>query len=492
MVCYRRYGHNEGDEPAFTQPRMYEVIGRRRSVRKLYTETLVNRGDLTLEQCELALEDFRSRLEDAFVETQAQEPAPVAWFEHEDVARARRRVETGVPRERLDTIVDALVTFPPGFTVHPKLERILKNRRTEFDDEPGRLGARREPRVRLAAAGGHAGAGRGPGHAPRHVQPAARRRSSTTRPRPSTRRSRTSPDAQAPFMIYDSVLSEFAALGFEYGYSVADRDALVVWEAQFGDFMNGAQTIIDQFIVAAEDKWGQHSGLVLLLPHGFEGQGPEHSSRAARAVPRAVRRGQHPRRLPVDGGAVLPRAAPPGARPRAQAARSCSRRSATCACRRRSPPVDELTRRRLPARDRRPGDPIPPTVRRVDLLHREVRARAARQARRGAAHRSRSCASSSCTRGPSARSPSSSRATRDAEVVWAQEEPGNMGARYFARRRIEELARRAAGRRSSPAPRARAPQPAARPSTTPSSRSSSKKPSHSDALSELDDRRRRC
>ena len=119
MVCYRRYGHNEADEPAFTQPRMYEVIGRRRSVRKLYTETLVNRGDLTLEQCELALEDFRSRLEDAFVETQAQEPAPVAWFEHEDVP-AQPSVDTGVPRERLDTIVNALVDLPRGLHTAPE------------------------------------------------------------------------------------------------------------------------------------------------------------------------------------------------------------------------------------------------------------------------------------------------------------------------------------------------------------------------------------
>ena len=135
MVCYRRYGHNEGDEPAFTQPRMYEVIGRRRSVRKLYTETLVNRGDLTLEECELALEDFRSRLEDAFVETQAQEPAPVAWFEHEDVAgaavgRHRRAARAARHDRRRARDVPATASRRTRSS-----NASSKNRRNEFDDD---------------------------------------------------------------------------------------------------------------------------------------------------------------------------------------------------------------------------------------------------------------------------------------------------------------------------------------------------------------------
>ena len=161
--------------------------------------------------------------------------------------------------------------------MHPKLERILKNRRTEFDANKvdwalaeslafGSLLLEGTP-VRVAGQDTRRGT-----FSQRHAALVDNETESEYTPLAHI------PDAQAPFMIYDSVLSEFAALGFEYGYSVADRDALVAWEAQFGDFVNGAQTIIDQFVVAAEDKWGQHSGLVLLLPHGFEGQGPEHSS----------------------------------------------------------------------------------------------------------------------------------------------------------------------------------------------------------------------
>ena len=186
-------------------------------------------------------------------------------------------IDTGVPRERLDQIVDVLTTFPEGFEPHPKLARILASRRTAFDADQvdwalaealafGSLLLEGTP-VRVAGQDTRRGT-----FSQRHATIVDHRTEQEYTPL-----AHLGADA-APFMIYDSVLSEFAALGFEYGYSVSDHDALVCWEAQFGDFANGAQTIIDQFVVAAEDKWGQRSGLVMLLPHGFEGQGPEHSS----------------------------------------------------------------------------------------------------------------------------------------------------------------------------------------------------------------------
>ena len=185
--------------------------------------------------------------------------------------------DTGVPHGQLEQIVDALVSVPPGFAVHPKLQRIIGNRRQQFAEDRidwslaealafGSLLLEGTP-VRLAGQDTRRGT-----FSQRHAVLVDHETEQEYTPLAHLG------DDAAPFMVYDSVLSEFAALGFEYGYSVADRDALVCWEAQFGDFANGAQTIIDQFIVAAEDKWGQQSGLVLLLPHGFEGQGPEHSS----------------------------------------------------------------------------------------------------------------------------------------------------------------------------------------------------------------------
>jgi len=277
MVCYRRYGHNEGDEPAFTQPRMYELINARRSVRKLYAEALVNRGDLTIEECEAALDDYRAKLDAAFVETRANANGS-EWAEPETAPiRVGPAADTTVPRPTLERIIDALTTFPDGFAVHPKLERILTARRTNFEDD----------QVDWATAEALAFGSLLLAGAPVRVAGQDTRRGTFSQRHATVVDTNTEAEhtplesldpRQAPFMIHDSLLSEFAALGFEYGYSVANRDALVCWEAQFGDFANGAQTIIDQFIVAAEDKWGQRSGLTMLLPHGFEGQGPEHSS----------------------------------------------------------------------------------------------------------------------------------------------------------------------------------------------------------------------
>jgi 2-oxoglutarate dehydrogenase complex dehydrogenase (E1) component-like enzyme len=235
----------------------------------------VNRGDLTLEECETTLENYRKRLEHAFAETQADHAPPPAWSEPE-AEPEEPAVDTGAPRERLAAIVDALVTWPEGFAPHPKLERILKARRKQFNDdaidwalaEQLAFGTLLQEGVPVRIAGQDTRRGT---FSQRHavLVDHATEREHTPLERVAT---------NARFMIYDSVLSEFAALGFEYGYSVAGRDALVCWEAQFGDFANGGQVVIDQFIVAAEDKWGERSTLTLLLPHGFEGQGPEHSS----------------------------------------------------------------------------------------------------------------------------------------------------------------------------------------------------------------------
>ena len=279
MVCYRRYGHNEGDEPAFTQPRMYELIDARRSVRKLYTETLVNRGDLTIDQCEAALEDYRARLDAAFASTHDAPVKDTPVFDRPvpETVVAPEPVATAVTRDQLATVIAALNTYPESFTPHPKLARILAQRAKAFADdqvdwalaEALAFGTLLQDGTAVRVAGQDTRRGT---FSQRHAVLVDFNDEHEYAPL-----GHITPD-QAPFMIYDSVLSEFAALGFEYGYSVADPDTLVCWEAQFGDFGNGGQTIIDQFIVAADDKWGQTSGLVLLLPHGFEGQGPEHSS----------------------------------------------------------------------------------------------------------------------------------------------------------------------------------------------------------------------
>ncbi len=278
MLCYRRHGHNEADDPSYTQPLMYKRIESRRSVRKLYTEALVKRGDLTLDEAEAALDDFQRRLQDALDETRSHAPPePVRSQRPAPAIGVLPHVATGAERGVLDDIVRALETPPEGFTVHPKLARQLDARRTMYDQgevdwalgEAFAFGTllHEGTSVRLAGEDSRRGT-----FSHRHGALVDFETGEEHVPLQSVARD------GAKFWLYDSLLSEFAALGFEYGYSVVNKDALVMWEAQFGDFMNGAQVIIDQFIVAAEDKWDQTSGLVMLLPHGYEGQGPEHSS----------------------------------------------------------------------------------------------------------------------------------------------------------------------------------------------------------------------
>jgi len=283
MVCYRRRGHNEADNPSFTQPLMYDLIDAKRSVRKLYTESLIGRGDITMDEAEQALRNYQQELERAFTETKDAIGRPA---DHGAALRPRPGFEgpadySGVPTaiaiETVKRIIDTQVSLPDGFTVHPRLLPQLQRRaamieQDEIDWATGEL---------LAF-----GATLIDGHAVRLIGQDSRRgtfgqRHATLVDRHTAAEYtplRTFNSPSAKFHIYDSLLSEYAAVGFEYGYSVARPDALVCWEAQFGDFVNGAQTILDEFISSGEQKWGQQSGVVLLLPHGFEGQGPDHSS----------------------------------------------------------------------------------------------------------------------------------------------------------------------------------------------------------------------
>jgi 2-oxoglutarate decarboxylase len=278
MVCYRRYGHNEGDDPSYTQPLMYKAIAERRNVRKLYVETLVKRGDITVDEAEQALADFQGKLQVALDETRSRAteaikvprpPKPIGVLPH---------IATGVDRGTLEQIFHQLTAYPEGFTPHPKLAKQFEGRALQFERDHdidwataeslaiGSLVLEGHP-VRLAGQDSRRGT-----FSQRHAALVDYETGEPWIPVAHL------PGVKANFWVYDSLLSEYAALGYEYGYSHSNSDALVVWEAQFGDFVNGAQVIIDQYIVAAEDKWGQRNGLVLLLPHGFEGQGPEHSS----------------------------------------------------------------------------------------------------------------------------------------------------------------------------------------------------------------------
>ncbi|XVV02914.1 multifunctional oxoglutarate decarboxylase/oxoglutarate dehydrogenase thiamine pyrophosphate-binding subunit/dihydrolipoyllysine-residue succinyltransferase subunit [Actinosynnema sp. CA-248983] len=278
MVCYRRRGHNEGDDPSMTQPAMYDVIDTKRSVRKIYTESLIGRGDISVEEAEKALQDFSSQLEHVFNEVRELEKHPIkASPSVEAEQQVPTKLPTGIPRETIEHIADAHVNLPDGFTPHPRVKPVLE-RRAKMAREGGIDWAFAEllafgslviegRTVRLAGQDSRRGT-----FVQRHATLVDRKKSDEYTPLQHLA------EDQGKFMVYDSVLSEFAALGFEYGYSVANPDALVLWEAQFGDFVNGAQPIIDEFISSGEAKWGQRSDVVLLLPHGHEGQGPDHTS----------------------------------------------------------------------------------------------------------------------------------------------------------------------------------------------------------------------
>jgi len=288
LVCYRRRGHNEGDDPSMTQPVMYSLIENKRSTRKLFTEALVGRGDITPEQAEQALHDYQAELEKAFTETRqsgwrppVREDEQVAGLELPESQQVDAGTmvgwQTAVPAPVLERIGKAHVRPPEGFTVHPKLAKLLERREAmsregNIDWGFGELLAfgsllMEGTPVRLAGQDSRRGT---------FVQRHAVMHDAETGAEWTPLMYLTGD--QAKFWVYDSSLSEYAAMAFEYGYSVERPDALVLWEAQFGDFVNGAQIVIDEFVSSSEQKWGQRSSLVLLLPHGYEGQGPDHSS----------------------------------------------------------------------------------------------------------------------------------------------------------------------------------------------------------------------
>jgi len=276
MVCYRRRGHNEGDEPSFTQPLMYKLIDAKRSTRHLYTEALIGRGDITVEEAEEVARDYQTQLEAVFAavnnlgaQTDPNFKAPVA--------PDANTIVTSIPEQLAREIAATQIATPEGFSIHPKLSPQLAKRVESLNDASidwstgemlafGSLLKEGRP-IRLAGQDARRGT-----FSNRHAVIVDKENGNEWTPL----RALISDENQ--FFVVDSLLSEYAAMGFEYGYSVERQEALVLWEGQFGDFANGAQTIIDEFISSALQKWGERSSVVLLLPHGYEGQGPDHSS----------------------------------------------------------------------------------------------------------------------------------------------------------------------------------------------------------------------
>ncbi|MGW1604593.1 multifunctional oxoglutarate decarboxylase/oxoglutarate dehydrogenase thiamine pyrophosphate-binding subunit/dihydrolipoyllysine-residue succinyltransferase subunit [Streptomyces eurythermus] len=277
LICYRRRGHNESDNPAFTQPLMYDLIDKKRSVRKLYTESLIGRGDITLEEAEQALQDYQGQLEKVFTEVREATSQPATGDVQAPQDGFPVAVPTAVSTEVVKRIAESQVNIPDNITVHPRLLPQLQRRAAMVEDGTidwgmgetlaiGSLLLEGTP-VRLAGQDSQRGT-----FGQRHAVLIDRETGEEYTPLQYLA------EDQARLNVYNSLLSEYAAMGFEYGYSLARPDALVMWEAQFGDFVNGAQTVVDEFISSAEQKWAQTSGVVLLLPHGYEGQGPDHSS----------------------------------------------------------------------------------------------------------------------------------------------------------------------------------------------------------------------
>lgn len=286
IVCYRKYGHNESDEPRFTNPDLYALIANHKNVRELYSDTLISRGDIEAEMAKEMEVSFKSFLQERLDEIR-QNPLPYTYQENEQAWRKLKpeykdevfqsSPETGLDRATIDRLLNHLLTLPKDFKPLTQIARNLENERKlvengQIDWSLGELMAYGSlllegKDVRMSGQDVKRGT-----FSHRHVCPVDAEIFQRI-----NRLDNIDPK-QGKFRIYNSLLSEYAVLGFEYGYSLASPDALVIWEGQFGDFANGAHSIIDQFVLAGEAKWRRMSGIMMLLPHGYEGQGPEHSS----------------------------------------------------------------------------------------------------------------------------------------------------------------------------------------------------------------------
>ncbi|MTI20683.1 2-oxoglutarate dehydrogenase E1 component [Fulvivirga sp. RKSG066] len=286
LLCYRRHGHNESDEPKFTQPKLYNLIAKHANPREVYVKKLIERGDVDEASAKKLDKEFRSMLQDRLNEVK-QQPLKYKPQKVEEEWKQLRRAtpqdfekspETGVKKAVVDKVAKALTTLPDGFKPLKQIEKLIKERKTNFFDKKELNWADAE----LLAYGSLLTEGKIVRMSGQDVKRGtfSHRHSyvfdaNTNEPYCNLDHIE---DGQPKFQIYNSLLSEFGVLGFEYGFAMSTPNALVIWEAQFGDFVNGAQVMIDQFITSAESKWQRMNGLVMLLPHGYEGQGPEHSN----------------------------------------------------------------------------------------------------------------------------------------------------------------------------------------------------------------------
>ncbi len=282
MICYRRWGHNEGDEPSFTQPLMYQKIRQHPTTLNIYGEKLIKEGTITAEEFDKNKKEFKNLLDEQLKTAKEYKPK-LEWFEgvwsrfRPEKGKDKRGV-TGVTADTIKKIGKRITYIPEDFNAHPTIRKIFENKKKMFENGTGFDWATAEQLafatlleegypVRLSGQD----SGRGT-FSQRHSVLRDQKNNSYYTPLNNISKK------QKRFEVIDSLLSEFAVLGFEHGYALSEPTTLVVWEAQFGDFANGAQVVIDQFIASGERKWSRASGLVMLLPHGYEGQGPEHSS----------------------------------------------------------------------------------------------------------------------------------------------------------------------------------------------------------------------